>query len=696
MSEEHSPAAGRASTAARPSREEHSPGVGRASTAAGPSRAVAAPGPVAAGRRPLLLGLAAAGLAAAFALAIAGNAGVKGTSGLGDTLRAVGATGALLLVCGYAPARLLVPRSMWPHFPVFVPLVGAATAGFGLTILGFAKVPFDVSLPIVAGVGLVAAVAVRLRAGPATPDADDLAAAGGRLFTLGWPAYVAALLIALALVPVYRDGFATLLGANPDGMLGAGTAEFLQNASPGDVDPALPVDAMPSVWESKYPIYYVLAGAASISGLDPVQVFPGVAAVLIALTAAGFMLLARYGLRATAAASVLAMAFVASNRVTAHLGLHPYFNQLWGTFAFPMMLLFGLRFIWTPTRRDGILLALFLALGLAAYPLMILFPAVALGTAIWMQRKERTGIWALRPKLPRTRLWLWFPLALVVIPAGLALIAGVLDKSGDAIDVLTGSQSLLGWTGDLKHYYEIDWFFGAIGVIGLAGFIAVLWLAIVALRRLPDEIGKPLLWTVYVGLFFSFYFRIRTHGQYFEFKVVAFLLPLLLTAAAVQLGAFAQGLRTRSALGAATGAAAILIAMGTGLGKEIRETPAQAPQATFELRDWAQRLPAGASIRLDVADDRQLWGGYMLATHPLVAQRPIVGTTYPAPPQGRKADYVLADARAPRSGSRDTTGPPVFENGRYRIYRMKASVPGPDRASQRFRETLGADTHGGG
>jgi hypothetical protein len=453
---------------------------------------------------------------------------------------------------------------------------------------------------------------------------------------------------------------------------------------------------MPSVWKSKYPIYYVLAAASSISGLDPVKAFPGVAAVLVALTALGFMLLARYGLRASPAASVLALAFVAANRVTAHLGLHPYFNQLWGTLALPLMLLFGLRFMRTPTRRDGILLALFLALGIAAYPLMVLFPAVAFGAAIWIQREERTGIWTLRPRIPRDRPWIWVPLALLAIPAGLALLAGVGQKTGDAFDLIAGGKSLVGWTGDLKSYLEPDWFFGVHGWIGLFGFIAIIWLAIAALRRLPRETGTPLLWTVGAALGFAFYFRARTSGQYFEFKVVAFLLPLALTAAAVRLGGLASGLRNRKALGAAAGAALLLLGMGIGLGREVRETGSQAPPETFQLRSWSDELPAGSSIRLDVRDDRQLWGGYMLADHPLVALKPILGTTYPAPPRGRKADYILTDARSPRRGSADTAGAPLFENSRYRIYRMKAGVPGRDRASQRFHESLGSDVHGSG
>ena len=547
-------------------------------------------------RLALLLGLAAAGIAAAVALAIAYKAGVKGLDGVADTVRAAAAFSALLVACGYAPARLALPRAMWPHFALFVPAVGAAVGGILLTVLGFMHVPFEVSLSIVAGGLAVAGIAVRIRMGPARPDADEAKRAGGRLFTLGWPAYIAILLIAICLVPVYRDGFATLLGANPDGMLGAGTAQNLQHVVPGEVDASLPVDTVPSVWRSKYPIYYLLAGAASISGLDPVNVFPGVAAVLVALTAAAFLLFARYALRAGPGASVLAMGLVASDRVVAHLGLHPYFNQLWGTLALPMMLLFGFRFIREPTRRDGILLLLFLAFGLAAYPLMILFPAVALGTALWLTRRDRSGIWARKLRLPDLPLWVWIPIGIVAFPAALGLVWAVLEKVVDAADILLGGQSLAGWSGDLKHHLDPDWFFGVTGPIGYLGFAAVLGLGVLGLRRTERSVAVPLQAVVGVALALVVYFRIRDFGQYFEFKVLAFLFPVLLTGVAVYAGSLtAGGLRATRGLAGAGISAVLLLAMGTGAGEGgPRDAVAG---AALDLR--ATRLGEGAAGRLE-------------------------------------------------------------------------------------------------
>ena len=231
----------------------------------------------------------------------------------------------------------------------------------------------QVSLTVVLSAGAGAALAVRRRAGPARAGGADLRRAGGRQHTLAWPAYLAALLVALLLVPVFQTGFASVPGQNPDGMLGVGVAELLQNTHPRGSNIELPIDSMPLVWRSKYPIYYVLAATSTLSGLEPIKVFAAEAAALAALTAIAFMLLAIYGLRAGPRAGLLVMTVIGFDALIAHLATHPYHNQLWGTLALPMILLFGLRFAEERRRRDAALLTLFGAVGLSAYPLMVLF-----------------------------------------------------------------------------------------------------------------------------------------------------------------------------------------------------------------------------------------------------------------------------------------------------------------------------------
>ena len=642
----------------------------------------------------LLPTLARPGLPAAAVICAAGlgvvvigwDAGVEEPGVIPDVVRGGAALLALIVAAGYAPARLLVPRDMYVHFPLLVPLVGAVIAGLALSALGFLAVPLPVSLAIVLVAGLTAGVLVRVRLGPARPSPADLAAAGGRSLSLAAPACVAFLLAATLLTPVLRDQALGVPGMNPDAMLGAGMAELLRETGPLGVRPELPVDRVPYVWNSKYPIYYVLAGAAELSGLSVVGIWAAAGGLLAGLTALGFYLLARYTFHAGPFAALLAMGFVAADRVLAHLALHPYHNQLWGTLTLGPMLLFGLRFVDDPNRRDGVLCALFLAVGLLAYPLMVLFPAVAFGAAWLLARHERRGLALLRPRLPRRRRAVWIGAGVLALPAVLALLVGTLQKMVGATELLLGGGPL--WRGDLTSFRQ-EWLVGPEGVVGVLGAVAILLLAALGLRRAPRTTAVALGATATVALIAAGYFRLRTTGEYFHFKIVAFLLPLLLVAAACWLADHAgssggQAIRRIAAAGATVLLAGVLFA---GLRSEVRHNGLQADRATFELRDAAAEiLPPGASVRLDVDGGRQLWAGYVLADHPITSTAPIINTSYPYPPQGRRADFIVAERRLiPRGPWPDASGAPLFENDVFRLYRMRSDAPGRDVASQSFR-----------
>jgi len=624
-----------------------------------------------------------AGLATAAVLAIAWNAGVKEAGVAPDVMRGAAALLALLVVAGYAPARLLAPPELRVYLPLLVPLVGAMTAGLELSALGFLGVPLAISVAVVLATGAVAALVVRIRLGPARAAPAELAAAGGRWIALAGPAYIALLLAAALMIPVMRDQLVSVPGANPDAMLGAGTVELLRDAGPLDVRPELPVDRMPVVWTSKYPIYYVLAGAAELSGLSTLKLWAAASAMLAGLTAIGFFLLARCSLRAGPLAALLAMGLVAADHVLAHLALHPYHNQLWGTLALAPMLLFGLRFIDAPNRRDGALTALFLVVGLLAYPLMVLFPAAAFSAA-WLQARRERGGAPLRLRLPHRGRSLW------IVPVALALLVGALPKMVSAAGLLLGGESLAGWQGDVTAYREFEWLVGVDGVVGFVAGLAILALALLGLRRAPRNVAVALGATVALTLTAAGYFRLRAYGEYFHFKVVAFLFPLLLVAAACWLaeraGPNVGSVWRRLAASAAAGLLAAVLLVG--LRNEIVSNGLQADRPTLELRAAAARiLPPGASVRLDAEGGRQLWAGYVLADHPVTAIAPIMYTTYPYPPQGRKADFIVAETRLkPRGPWPDAAGPPLYENDAFRLYRMRDDVPGPDVASQRFRE----------
>src|SRR5207244_1779600 len=164
--------------------------------------------------------------------------------------------------------------------------VGAAAGGLALTVLGFLHLPFAVSLSVVLAAGAVGSLVVRRRLGPVQV---------GQWF---WPAWLSIGLVALTLMPAFRVGITTTLGENPDAHLVTGAAEVVRAGPLNSIQPQLPVDRVSSFWQSKYPIYYSLAGASTLSGLDPIRVFPVLSGVLLALFAVCIFLLAFHALAA--------------------------------------------------------------------------------------------------------------------------------------------------------------------------------------------------------------------------------------------------------------------------------------------------------------------------------------------------------------------------------------------------------------
>jgi hypothetical protein len=352
--------------------------------------------------------------------------------------------------------------------------------------------------------------------------------------------------------------------------------------------------------------------------------------------------------------------------------------------ALAPILLFGLRLLERPTGRDGVLLAAFLLLGLAAYPLMVLFPALALGAAgVASYRGGRLRL--RRPRLPRSRPRRagWLAAALLGGPAALVVVVGVLEKSVSAAALLLSHGSLGPWRGDLDHYPSPGSFIGVAGGLGYVVAGCVLAAAVLGVRRLPVVQRAAFAAMIAGGVLFGVYFRFREFGEYFYFKVLAFLAPVALVAAAIWLAARAG----RSAAGRLAIAASVALVgvQLAGLRHEIAVTDLQLDAKTLELRDAAGRLPEGASLRVDVLPDgRQLWAGYVLSDHPLSTLAPLVGTTYPHIPPGRKADFIVADSRLRADPWPDSVGRPLFANDKFRIYRMSDAVPGPDLSSKRM------------
>ena len=644
-----------------------------------------------------------AGPAAAFGvLLVAGWLGVEAHGGhvfdaAPDVLRAGLPAVALFALCGYPVARVTVPERMLPHLPLMVLPLGAVSSSLALTLLGLLRVPFEASLGLVIAAGALATVAVLVRLDAARPRAADLERAGGPGLRLVWPAYLAALLVALTLLPAFRVGSVAVLGQNPDAHLVTGAAEVVRVGSPTHIDEDLPVDRVSPLWRSKYPIFYSLAAVSSLSGLDPIQVFPVLSGILMAMFAVGALVLAFYVFGAGPLLAVAAMGLAPLDRVVSYVTVHPYYNQLWGTFALPFIIAFGFMFLREPSRRWGALFLLFAMIGVFAYPLMLPFPAVAVGVAAALEWRRRRAAGEPVPRLRRPHLpaagWQRAAAIVAAVPVALLLLVlclGVIEKGLRAFQAMVPTTSLAGWRGDSPDY-PLSNYFGMpdVPVLGVLCVAAVSAAALLGLRELRREERIGLIAMAVGAGLMAVSFALREFGEYFLFKTLAFLGPIVAIAAVVGLARLATERSRAMALTGAAGLAALSIAFVVGTRDEIEPFPMQVTPEIFELRDWPDDLPADASIRLDIPPTgEQLWVAYMLHERPLSSLVPVIGTSYPALQRSRRADYAIVAKGIPRPQGADPS--PVLRNAHYRLYRLRG-IRGVDRSSRkRIQPVLGS------
>ena len=589
-------------------------------------------------------------LGALVAAYLAHDAGVGGVAAVDDVARALLATLVLFSVCGYALARLLLPESLGEWRALFILPLGAAASGLALTLLGFAAVPFKVALAVTLAAGAASALYAQRAIAPPRLRAD----ARRQLLSV---AAAAALIAAVALIPTFRSGFATVTGMASDAHQVAGSVTFIQHNYPSNRDIAYPIDEVRAIWNSKYPIFYPLAATASISGLESWEAMMSLAAVLLALTAFGLFVFARRTLGAGAGIAALAAALAVLDHQVFHVALHPYYNQLWGLMTLPFSIVLGQAWVEGGSRKTFALFTLMTAVGLFAYPLMAPFALVPVA-GFWFASGRRIEL---------RRVWRGWRSLLWIVPLGLLLlipIRGVVQKMRDASQVLLGGEELENWGGDLTSYPPFPEFFALpdLAVLGAAAAAVVLGLAGWLYLRLERRWGIPLLVTLVGAIATAGYFALLDNGQYFYFKLLSFAGPFVVAAAVVALARVP--LRPLAALALAGLTTTAIL----GAREEIGETYDQLQPETIELREWSAKLPEGESVRLDTRD--QLWRAYMLSDRPLGAIDPI--ENFPHVPFSFDADYALTESsqRRPRDAA---STEPLFENADLRLWRLRGN-----------------------
>ncbi|MGI8863911.1 MAG: hypothetical protein ACR2JH_05840 [Solirubrobacteraceae bacterium] len=590
---------------------------------------------------------------------------------LGDTARSLLATVVVFGICGFGLVRLLLPERLRDGELLWVLPTGGCAGGLLMTALGFAAIPYAVSLVLVLCAGLAfAAYAVRSRGWPAVPSRR-----------LGWPVYMAFVVLVVALVPMlFHQHYAAPVGTGSDAHVATGTATFLKHTYPTAVNVTQPINQMPPTWRSKYPIYYMLAAVSSVSALGTWQVLAPLAAVLLALAAIGMFLIAREMLGAPAAVAVAAMAVAGLDRMALHTVLNPYFNQTWGFFAMPFTVVLGWWVVQPgvprPARVRTLGLVAIFALVLAfAYPLAAPIPAVPIAVFAWSERRQRIArgerVLRLRGlyRGPRSLIWIVPVVVLMAVPA-----AGAVQKALSAANVLAPGHSLQGWGGDLGHFIPFNHFLSLPNSpLGTLLLIVVAGLTVLGLLRQPRPLAWGLGGLMLVGLLLGVYLRHRQYGYYFHFKLLAFIGPLVLLIAVVGAGQLRRpGVALIALLAVLSGAAVVA---------ELGATGYQLPQATIQLSSWVAWLPREASVRLDMTGPEQLWGASFLTGRRVCSQAPLLGTDYPHVAISRKADYIVADRKLGRPA--DAVGPALRENEGYELFRESSAVPGLDHCTQR-------------
>jgi hypothetical protein len=598
--------------------------------------------------------------------------------------RIVLAACALFGIAGFGLTRLLLPDALRRHELLWVLPVGAAAVAFAMTPLGYLRLPFALNLGVVIAGGLALSVFAWRRHGlPARPEPGSH----------GWPAYLGLLLLATALVPLFRSGFLTVIGDGSDAHLAAGTAELLRHVAPGDVDASLPVDQVPLVWASKQAIYYAFGAVATLSGHETYEVLSTLCALILTFATVGMYVLARELLLAGVGAAAAAMALAGLDRMVLHTGIHPYFNQTWGYMTVPFAIVLAAHLVRTPSRGGTVLLGLFLIVGAFAYPLAVPIPLWVAGVMWWVARRERRkagedvpglrDLWRRFLALPRRYRWPVYLLALLLLKP----VWGVVEKMTGGSQVLIDPRnSLQLWGGDLAGYFPEEQFFSIYDAD--LWYVALAVIVGVAVWEMRTRLSKPafagLLSVMLVGAAIAASMRARDYGYYFHFKILAFIGPLVVVCAACGFARFRRW-----------GVVALVFWSGwavAGARAEVAGTFDELPRTVLELRDWSERLPAGTSVRLDVQPGSQLWAAYMLADHPLCSQRPLDDTSYPHVPISRQADYVLVRLlRKPY----DAVGAPIMSNKEFSLYKLPAGLAGGDRCSQRMVQTVRKITSSG-
>ncbi|MEV4421420.1 hypothetical protein AB0L40_15770 [Patulibacter sp. NPDC049589] len=582
--------------------------------------------------------------------------------------RYVACAGAVLVLPGFALARVVTPRRLGSWWPVLVLPLGFAGSMVVLTVLAL----------------------VGLRPRPATivfvllclaACAWTLLPGRGRVPKADWPASVAILVGAagaglLTLIPVLHAGYLTVPGNNPDAHQVVGVAWYLQEAYPLGTHTQTALDRVPAAWAGRIPIFHPYGAAIELGLTGPIQMFAPFVAFLTAAVAIGAGLFAAAAHRLPGWGAGVVGLVVGASASTLFSALHPYYNQLWGMALMTTALALAWVWLYEDDTRAGALTIVFLVLSLIAYPTTLPYAVLVIGAIAIGARK--------RPRIPagvRRRLRRIWPLILVFF--GLSVL-GALAKLAGVLGQFVGDTPF--WQGDINVFPPHGAAYGLDDNVALVPVLVAV-VAVATLLRRDRRAGLAWLALAALLLLLDVILRGRGTAEYVDYKHVTFtaliLLPLAIGGA---IGVLAElrrpSLKAARRVVPAAVAAIALVAWGVPAYSASRDqvtntTPNVTPQL-FELLGWTNQIPKGSSVLIDLpASGTQLWATLFLGReHPLATTDPVSSTTtYSVAPRGKRADYVLGLKLDLRTGRpvpppRWASGRPLIQNGQFGLWRM--------------------------
>lgn len=585
--------------------------------------------------------------------------------------RYVASAGLVLLLPGFALARLLTPRRLGAWWPVLVLPLGFAASMVLLSALGLVglrpRPATVVFLLVSAGLALWTLLpAARARVPRRTDWAGSTAvlvgAAGAGLLTL---------------VPALHAGYLTVPGTNPDAHQVIGVAWFLQESYPLGRNTATALDQIPPAWSGRIPIFHPFGAAVEVGLTGPIQMFAPFVAYLTAGAATGIGLFAAAAHRLPGWGAGLIALLVGASASLLYSALHPYYNQLWGICLMTTALALAWTWLHHDDARAGALTIVFLVLALIAYPTSLPYAAlviVAIGVGARVRPRVPPGV--------RKRLRKVWPLILLFF--GISVL-GALGKLAGVLGQFLGDTPF--WQGDINVFpphgaaYGIDWNQAIVP-------IAVAAIAVATLFRRGRRAGLAWLGLAFLLLAIDYVLRGRGTAEYVDYKHVTFtaviLLPLALGGA---LALVIDGVRARrgrdvrAAVPVAVGAA-ILLAWGvpafSASGGQVEDAGQNVTPQLFDVLRWTDEVPEGRSVLIDLpASGTQLWATLFLGReHPVATTDPVSSTTtYSVAPLGKRADYVLGLRLDLKTGRpvpppRWASGVPILMNSQFGLWRM--------------------------